>query len=144
MRRLASGPMELSAMDPEGRAEARARLGALIDRIAKPYVLAGFSQGGMLAMDYVLHGGVRPKGLALLSSTRIALADWTPRAPALTDLPVLVAHGTGDQELAFHAGELLAEFARSGGARVTWYPFDGGHGLPLVVWRSLRKFVLAL
>ena len=144
MRRLANGPMELSAMDPEGRAEARAQLGALVDRLARPYVLVGFSQGGMLAVDYLLHGGVRPRGLALLSSTRIAITDWTPRAHALADLPVLVAHGTTDPELAFHAGELLADFARSGGARVTWLPFDGGHELPLVVWRSLRKFVLAL
>ncbi len=144
MRRLAHGPMELSAMDPEGRTEARALLGQLVERLARPYVLVGFSQGGMLAMDYVLHGGVRPQGLALLSSTRIALADWTPRAAALAELPVLVAHGTRDDELAFHAGELLAEFARSGGAHVTWVAFDGGHELPLVVWRSLRKFVLAL
>lgn len=144
MRRLADGPMELSAMDPEGRAEARALLGALVAKLARPYVLVGFSQGGMLAMDYLLHGGVRPRGLALVSSTRIALNDWEPRAHALADLPVLVAHGTRDPELAFHAGELLADFARSGGARVTWLPFDGGHELPLVVWRSLRKFVLAL
>jgi phospholipase/carboxylesterase len=57
---------------------------------------------------------------------------------------VLVAHGTRDEELAFNAGELLADFARSGGARVTWLPFDGGHEIPLVVWRALRKFVLAL
>ena len=144
MRRLATGPMELSQMYPEGRAEARARLGAIVDALARPYVLVGFSQGGMLAMDYVLHGGVRPRGLALLSSTRIAISDWTPRAPALADLPVLVGHGRTDPELAFHAGELLAEFARSGGAHVTWQPFDGGHELPLIVWRSLRKFVLAL
>jgi phospholipase/carboxylesterase len=144
MRRLATGPMELSAMDPEGRAEARARLGAIVDALARPYVLVGFSQGGMLAMDYVLHGGVRPRGLALLSSTRIAISDWTPRAPELAELPVLVAHGRADAELAFHAGELLAEFARSGGAHVTWLPFEGGHELPLIVWRSLRKFVLAL
>lgn len=143
MRRLANGPMELSQMDPEGRAEARARLGRLVERLARPYVLVGFSQGGMLAMDYVLHGG-RPRALALLSSTRIAIADWTQRANALAELPILVAHGTRDGELAFHAGELLADFARSGGARVTWLPFDGGHEIPLVVWRALRKFVLAL
>ena len=144
MRRLATGPMELSAMDPEGRAEARALLAQLIAQLARPFVLVGFSQGGMLAMDYVLHGGARPAALALLSSTRIAIADWAPRAPALADLPVLVAHGTHDEELAFNAGELLADFARSAGARVTWLPFDGAHEIPLVVWRALRKFVLAL
>lgn len=155
IRRLADGPMELSAMDPEGRAEARALIEAACRELVAPrhgeaptararkLVLVGFSQGGMLAMDHVLHGGTRPAALALLSSTRIAIGDWQPRAHVLADLPVLVAHGRGDAELAFRAGELLRDFAASGGARVTWLPFDGGHEIPLVVWRALRTLLRA-
>ena len=139
LRRLSAGPMELSAMTPEGRPEARAALDAVLRSLARPTLLVGFSQGGMLAMDHVLHDGTRPAALALLSSTRIAIADWQPRADRLTGLPVLVAHGTRDAELAFQAGELLRDFAEAGGARVTWLPFDGGHELPLVVWRALRR-----
>ena len=97
----------------------------------------------MLAMDYVLHGGRRPDALALLSSTRIAIADWQPRAAALAKLPVLVAHGRADAELAFAAGEQLRDFAAAGGADVTWLPFDGGHEMPFVVWRALRKLIAA-
>lgn len=141
MRRLADGPMELSAMDPDGRAEARALLGGLVGALARRYVLVGFSQGGMLALDYVLHDGTRPEALALLSSTRIAIADWQPRAGRLADLPMLVAHGHADPELAFLAGELLRDFAAGGGARVTWLPFEGAHEIPLVVWRALRGLV---
>jgi phospholipase/carboxylesterase len=146
IRNLVSGPMELSAMDPPGRAEARALLGALIAAVARPgrrIVLVGFSQGGMLAMDYVLHGG-DIVALALLSSTRIAIADWQPRAERLRGLPVLVAHGRNDAELSFEAGELLRDFAIRGGATVSWLPFDGGHELPLVVWRALRKLLRQL
>jgi phospholipase/carboxylesterase len=143
IRRLASGPMELSAMDPEGRAEARALLEALCKQLARPIVLVGFSQGGMLAMDHVLHGGTRPEALALLSSTRIAITDWQPRAHVLAGLPVLVAHGHADAELSFTAGELLRDFAAAGGAQVTWLPFEGGHEIPLVVWRALRTLVKA-
>lgn len=138
MQRLAHGPMELSAMDPPGRAEARALLEALVRSLARRFVLVGFSQGGMLAMDHLLHDGTRPEALALLSSTRIAIADWQPRAARLDGLPVLVAHGRRDAELAFGAGELLRDFAEAGGARVTWLPFDGAHEIPLVVWRALR------
>ena len=29
-------------------------------------------------------------------------------------------------------------------ADVTWQPFDGGHEVPLVVWRHLRKFLFGL
>jgi phospholipase/carboxylesterase len=144
IRALHDGPMELSMMDPPGRADARASLDAIVQPLAQPVVLAGFSQGGMLAMDYVLHGGKRPAALALLSTTRIAIADWTDRAHALRDLPVLVAHGRDDRELAFHAGELLRDFAAVHGARVTWLAFDGGHQLPFVVWRALRKLAASV
>jgi phospholipase/carboxylesterase len=132
--------MELSAMDPPGRAEARAALGELLATITTPVVLCGFSQGGMLAMDIVLHG-YRPAALALLSSTRIAIHDWQPRAHLLAGMRVLVAHGTNDRELAFSAGELLRDFAIAGGAEVTWLPFEGGHELPLVVWRAIKKLL---
>jgi phospholipase/carboxylesterase len=149
IRRLATGPMDLSEMDPPGRTEARAQLDALVRELiaAAPdrrVILVGFSQGGMLAMDYVLHDGVRPAALVLLSSTRIALSDWTPRAARLAGLPVLVAHGSSDAELSFASGEGLRDFALAGGADVTWLPFDGGHELPLVVWRALRKLLGSL
>lgn len=136
------GARDLFTMDPAGRTEARATLGALCDGVAhgKRLVLVGFSQGGMLAMDYVLHGG-RVDALALLSSTRIAFDEWQPLLPRLEGLPVLVAHGREDEELSFAAGEALRDAAVAGGAAVTWLPFGGGHGIPLPVWRALRKFL---
>jgi phospholipase/carboxylesterase len=144
-RRHAAGPMDLHAMDPEGRREARALLGELVASFAdRTVVLVGFSQGGMLAMDYVLHAEARPAALALLSSSRIAFAEWQPRLPRLAGLPMLVAHGTLDAELAFAAGEHLRDAAIAGGAAVTWLAFDGPHEIPLVVWRALRKFLKSL
>ena len=120
-------------------------LGALCDAVAhgKRLALVGFSQGGMLAMDYVLHGG-RVDALALLSSTRIAFDEWQPLLPRLAGLPVLVAHGREDRELSFAAGEALRDAAVAGGAAVTWLPFDGGHGIPLPAWRGLRRFLASL
>lgn len=142
LRRLTNGPLELSATDPPGRLEARTHLHALCADVAqdKHLALVGFSQGGMLAMDYVLHGG-RVDALALLSSTRIAFREWQPRLSCLAGLPVLVTHGRTDGELAFSAGEALRDAAIAGGANVSWLPFDGGHDIPLVVWRALRQFL---
>jgi len=137
----AMGPMDLHDVFQPGREEARAALDAIVREAGTPYALVGFSQGGMLAMDYVLHDGVRPVALALLSSTRIAFTDWQPRLSRLHDLPVLVSHGRDDQELSFAAGENLRDAAIAGGARVTWLPFDGGHEIPLVVWRALRRLL---
>jgi phospholipase/carboxylesterase len=153
-REATGGPLDLSAMDPPGRAEARAHLSALLAHAvsegATRLVVVGFSQGGMLAMDHALcapeasEGGAPPHALVLLSSTRIAIDDWTPRLSRLRGLPVLVAHGRADAELAFSAGEALAEAARAGGAEVSFLAFDGPHEIPLVVWRALRKFLREL
>ena len=138
------GARDLHALDPPGRTQARVQLAALCDEVAhgKRLALVGFSQGGMLAMDYVLHGG-RVDALALLSSTRIAFGEWRPLLPRLAGLPVLVAHGHDDDELSFAAGEALRDAVIGGGAHATWLPFEGGHGIPLPVWRGLRKFLAA-
>lgn len=138
------GPIDLYALDPPGRAEARAALEALCREIARdvPLALVGFSQGGMLAMDFVLHGG-RADVLALLSSSRIAYADWLPRLDALAGKPVLVAHGHEDVELPFAAGLALRDATLAGGADTEWLAFEGGHVIPLVVWRALRRFLRA-
>ena len=146
IRALGTGPMELSAMDPAGRPDARAFLDAIVTALDQPFVLAGFSQGGMLAMDYVLHRGRRPAALALLSTTRIAIDEWTSCAATgvLEGLPVLIAHGQQDTELAFAAGEHVRDFAFAHGAVVQWLPFDGGHQMPFVVWRALRKLIRSL
>jgi phospholipase/carboxylesterase len=138
------GPIDLFALDPPGRAAARAALEALCRDVAHdvPLALVGFSQGGMLAMDFVLHGG-RADLLALLSSSRIAYADWLPRLGALSGKPVLVAHGHEDAELPFAAGLALRDATMAGGARTEWLAFEGGHVIPLVVWRALRRFLRA-
>lgn len=80
----------------------------------------------------------------LLLSSRIAYADWKPRLSRLQSLPMLIAHGHEDPDLAFAAGEGLRDAAFAGGARLTWLPFEGGHEIPLVVWRALRKFLAAV
>lgn len=135
-------PSDLFAFDPPGRHLARHLLGDMLHSLgeSRRTVLAGFSQGGMLAMDYALHDAC-PAALALLSSSRIAFADWQPRLSRLAGLPMLIAHGKDDKELAFSAGQALRDAALTGGADVQWLAFDGGHTIPLPVWRALRKFV---
>lgn len=141
-QRAIRGPADLFGFDPPGRVAARARLQALREGIAadQRVVLAGFSQGGMLAMDAVLHG-CRVDALALISSTRIAFADWRPRLAFLHGLPMLVAHGRADAELSLAAGEALRDAAMAGGAQVTWLAHEGGHEIPLPVWRALRRLI---
>jgi phospholipase/carboxylesterase len=134
---------------PANRPHARAALVEFLDAARAlhsglPLVLCGFSQGGMLACDTVLCAGQDVAALAMLSSSRIAFADWIRHRDRLVGLPVLVSHGLHDASLSFVAGERLRDFCIESGARVTWQPFDGAHEIPLVVWRALRRFLTEL
>jgi phospholipase/carboxylesterase len=146
---LLSGPRDLHAEHPAGAATARASLLALLHALRRrhpgvPLVMIGFSQGGMLALDTILRGGARVDALCLLSSSRICVDEWEPRLAHLYGLPCLVSHGQADADLAFAAGEALAALLQRGGATVTWVPFTGGHEIPLVVWRAIRKLLAGL
>lgn len=146
---IAAGPRDLTDEHPQGLPAARLQLGKFLDAVATEYkpgrtVIGGFSQGGMLALDWVLRSARSADGLVLLSSSRIALDEWLPQRDRLQNLPVFVSHGANDRDLSFAAGERLRDFVLESEAPVTWAPFDGGHEIPLTVWRALRKFLNAL
>jgi phospholipase/carboxylesterase len=140
------GPRDLTEETPEGLARAREELDDYIVTCRERFqpqrlLLAGFSQGGMLACDWLLHCARPLDALLLLSASRLNAAAWDAQRSRLRDLPVFVSHGRRDPDLSFAAGERLRDFAAGAGARVTWVPFEGGHEIPLSVWRSVRKFM---
>jgi phospholipase/carboxylesterase len=146
---LQHGPRDLFENYPPDREAARLCmrdfLRTLRDTYAdKPVVLAGFSQGGMLACELILNDLARVDGLALLSASRLAFREWQPHADRMHGLPVLVSHGKTDADLAYSAGEKLRDWLSQAGAQVTWVPFEEGHQIPLAVWRQLRKFVTGI
>lgn len=144
---LRRGARDLANERPPGLTAARRQLDDFITALQdehRPHriVLGGFSQGGMLACDAVLHGAPA-EALVLLSASLLHLTSWEARRARLRNLPAFVSHGRSDSDLAFTAGERLRDFVIAAGARVTWAPFDGGHEIPLPVWRALRKFFTA-
>jgi phospholipase/carboxylesterase len=153
-RSLKLGPRDFVDEHPAGLLEARHALGQFVNaaltltagagREPRPTVMGGFSQGGMVVCDWLLHEPRALAGLVLLSSSRIAYDQWKPlltSGDAVRGLPVFASHGRADRDLAFAAGEGLRDCLSDAGADVTWQPFDGGHEVPLVVWRHLRKFL---
>ena len=146
---VSRGPRDLAEQCPPGLGAARDRLAQFVEAVAAEYpphcrVVGGFSQGGMLSLDFVLRGSSAVDGLILMSASRIARSEWELKRDRLGGLPVFVSHGRADQDLAFAAGEALRDFVLAGAAEVSWLPFDGGHEIPLVAWRALRKFLGAL
>jgi phospholipase/carboxylesterase len=148
-RALLSGPRDLHLERPPGAPAARALLVRFLEEIrgrwgGERVAVVGFSQGGMLASDTILREVPEVAALALLSSSRISADEWLPLVKAVRGLPVLVAHGELDRDLAFSAGERLRDMYVDAGADVSWVPFDQGHEIPLAVWRRLRTFLKKL
>jgi phospholipase/carboxylesterase len=144
---------DLSALDPDGLPAARDALVALLDDVERelgpaPLIVGGFSQGAMLACDVVLRTGRPVAGVVILSGARICAPEWNPRLAAHGrdrvspgGLPVFVSHGRRDAHLSFAAADAFQKDLAAAGWRVTWRPFDGGHEIPLVVLRALKKFL---
>lgn len=138
--------MDLYRVRPHGRVRARAELMDLFDELglARPgsnTVVVGFSQGGMLACDLLVHESLRVEAVAFLSASCVALDEWQLRARRMAGIRALVAHGRHDDRLSFSAGERLRDFLLQAGADVRWHPFEGGHEMPLSVWRQVRKLL---
>ena len=91
-------------------------------------VLAGFSQGGAIA----LHAGLRyPQRLAglLPLSTYLPLSDRlaAERSAANAEVPILMCHGRFDPVLPYVMGESSCEYLRSLGYRVEWREYPMQH-----------------
>lgn len=155
--RLASGPSDLAAADPPGREAARRRVREAAAALQAaggpdlPLVVAGFSQGAMLALDTLLAPDAEaetspfsPAALVLWSASRQAFEHWRPRLPRLRGLPVWQRHGRHDANLSLAAGEALRDAMAGAGARVDWAVFEGGHEIPWTAWRALRRQLQSL
>ncbi len=149
-REIAAGrARDLSRKVPEGLAEARTKVIALLDELerrlgAKPIVLGGFSQGAMLACDVALHTGKPLAGLVMLSGTLLAADEWTPLMPKRKGLKVFQSHGSMDQLLPSFMAESLRDLLTQAGLSVEWVGFRGGHEIPGVVLEKLGGFLRAV
>jgi len=143
---------DLSQDVPEGLAEARAAVIAMLDALAKEnptarLVLGGFSQGAMLSLDVALRDPTRElAGVALLSGTMIAEAEWRAclKGGARSGLPVFQSHGKSDPLLPYSAAERLSKVLAEAGLNVTFDPFAGQHTIPLPTLNRLSAWIRAL
>jgi phospholipase/carboxylesterase len=149
-RDLAAGRQrDRSGEEPDGLAEARARMAAFLASVdsrlgsSMPMVIGGFSQGAMLALDTALFVDRPLAGVVLLSGTLLAADAWRPRMAARANLPVFQSHGRADPLLPFAIAERLRDELERAGMAVTWQPFSGGHEIPPPVLAALGPFLRA-
>ena len=91
-------------------------------------VIAGFSQGGAVALQTALRHPVRLGGVMALS-TYLPLADsLAPEGQAANrDLPILMAHGQFDSVLPLSLGEWSRDQLKAQGYAVDWHAYPMAH-----------------
>ena len=97
---------------------------------AQRIVLAGFSQGGAIALQAGLRHAERLAGIMALS-TYVPLADTlAPEAhPANREVPIFMAHGSADPMIAFARAQASRELLEQQGYAVEWHEYRMPHAV---------------
>jgi phospholipase/carboxylesterase len=122
--------------DPAGVRASQKAIEALIQREkergvpAASIVLAGFSQGGAMALHTSLRHGERLAGVMALSCS-LPLADTlaAEAAPANRDVPIFLAHGTQDPMIPMARALRARETLVGLGYRVEWHEYPMPHSV---------------
>ncbi|MBT8079432.1 MAG: alpha/beta hydrolase [Gammaproteobacteria bacterium] len=136
-------------VDEQGIRDSAARLDSLLQREHErglPWdriVVAGFSQGGAIA----LHVGLRhPEQLAgiMALSTYLPLQDRLPdeMAPGASGRPVFVGHGTFDPVVPCASGENIRDTLLGQGFAVEWHDYPIPHSVCAEEIDDIRRWLL--
>ena len=143
-----SGPQ-----DETGIRESAASLLQLIEREkergvdANRIVIAGFSQGGAIAMHTAMRFPDRLAGL-------MALSTWMPLASMIDhevvenpesqprELPVLMVHGSFDPILPIAAGQHARGVLQQAGFTVQWHEYPMAHAICAEEIAEIRKWLV--
>ena len=110
---------------------------------ASRIVLAGFSQGGAVALFTALRSPERLGGVAALSSYLPLAATLEKEAhPANAAAPVFMAHGTFDPLVAPALGTGSRDLLRSRGYDVEWHEYPMPHSVCAQEVADLRAWLL--
>jgi phospholipase/carboxylesterase len=123
-------------VDEQGVRDSEGQIGALIERETKrgipagSIVLAGFSQGGAIALQTGLRYREKLAGIMALS-TYLPLAAVLPQeaSPANSKTPIFMAHGTYDPVVAYVMGSTSRVTLTGLGYPVEWREYPMQHSV---------------
>lgn len=109
---------------------------------ANRIVIAGFSQGGAMA----LYAGVRQSqplaGILALSCYLPLMHEHTKQShPANQHTPIFIAHGSNDLTLPCFAGKMAYDIVRQTHPNAQWQEYAMGHEISAAVTRDIQAFL---
>lgn len=121
--------------------EAEIARGVAAERI----VLAGFSQGGAIALQTALRYPQKLAGvLALSTYLPLAASVDSEKSPANLGLPVFMAHGRSDTVIPFQAATASRWQLEEQGYTVEWRDYPMAHSVCPQEIDDIRRFLLKL
>ncbi|PLW70620.1 alpha/beta hydrolase [Pseudohalioglobus lutimaris] len=109
---------------------------------AERILLAGFSQGGVLALHTALY---YPKRLAGILALSTFLADeeslGTKKAEVNAQIPILMCHGKQDMVLPVALGESAFATLKNAGYEVVWREYPMGHEVCLEQIQEISRWL---
>ena len=128
--------------DIDGVRASQAQVEVLIARelgrgiVARRLVVAGFSQGGVIALHTGLRHAERLAGIVALS-TYVVRPDLLAgeASPANRDVPIFMAHGTADPMVRVDWGDAGRRALVAAGYPVEWHTYPMPHS---VVWEEIE------
>lgn len=96
--------------------------------VAKNIYLAGFSQGGAVALHTGLHHAEKLGGIIALSS-RLPQAEKLPVEISAHKPPIFMAHGRSDPIIPYSTGSHSATLLKEGGYQLEWREYDMPHSV---------------
>ena len=137
--------------DEKGVRASQARIGALIEREisrgidGKKIVLAGFSQGGAIALQTGLRHPQRLAGIMALS-TYLPLAETLAQeaSAANRDVPIFYVHGTYDPVIPFQMATLSRDKLAAAGYRIEWHEYPMQHSVCLEEVAAIAEWLKAV
>jgi len=131
---------ELHDIEPPGIERATTLLAACVNEVLQklgttgPYVLGGFSQGAMVAMNAALRSNLpQPDLLIQFSGTVVCRPHWKAALAAgqLSKCSVLQSHGRQDAILPFSSAEVLSDLLEEANVDHQFIAFNGPHTIPM-------------
>lgn len=134
--------------DEQGMLAMRDQLNVLLEQQIKAgfkseeITLAGFSQGGVMALLAALSYPEKLKGVIALSCY-LPMHQKLPEyaSAANKDVPIFMAHGTLDPVVTYEFGEKSAEFLKAQGYAVDWHSYAMQHQVCPQEIDDLKQFL---